>query len=926
MSAQPLLRVSNLSLRVGASGAEIVKNVSFEIAPGEIVGVVGESGSGKTMATRAIIRLLPAAIRFSAGAILFKDREVRDLPARALRRLRGREVGAVFQEPMTSLNPAMPIGRQLEEGLMLHTDHAPATRRQMILAMLEAVGIADPTRALAAYPHEYSGGMRQRIMLASVMLLKPALLIADEPTTALDAIVQRDVMELMVRLTQAEGTAVLLISHDLPMVARYADRVIVMEQGAIVEQGATADMLRRPVEDYTRKLLSSLPVRGPVRALSAADPIISVRDLVVDYPGRRTFLKRGTAKRALHGISLDVLAGEVVALVGGSGSGKTTLGRTIAGLVPASGGEILFEGRQIDARSRDYRLNCQMVFQDPYSSLDPRMTILALGRGRAAAGCRGSRRPRSATARIRCWTKVSACRCASPTAFPMNSPAASGSASPLPARSYAGPGFVIADEPVSALDVTVRAQVLALLSDLQRRYGFFLPVHQPRPGRSPSRLPTASSCWSTGRIVRTGRSERRVRPSPTPLHPAPALGHSDARAEWCRRCRSELASRSSGSPCTMTSTQEKLNRTLRIPAVHRPVFHQEPAQRRKSSPVAPMRETPSASTRKISIMMAALKAVHEGRLDLGEAIVYEERLRAEVAERRFPAFDPRYHHLAARRDRRHGRAQRQCLHQDGAGTADARRGRQLLQGDRHARDPSSVPDPAAGVGARPCIGCRHHNDRRGPGYAAGSDPGRPGVRGGGCKIGLHGRPLRLRAQDPKSSRCCAMAFPRACRSNWRSQARAGAANAAAWTVGIVYRDRRPALHHHGFHRRRSAGHGRRHARLIRSRSRPWASCPRSAGPISADDFPGDPHRGHRRLSGLVFDRAGSSRPRPQYRPFIGNPQQPARRHARRQYRHGNAACRRRPGGLCRGRDGQAFAGARRSRSRPTVDTTASRCA
>ena len=470
MTAEPLLRVNNLSLRVGASGADIVKDVSFQVAPGEIVGVVGESGSGKTMATRAIIRLLPAAIRYIAGSILFKDRDVLGLSARELRRLRGREVGAVFQEPMTSLNPAMPIGRQLEEGLILQTDHTPAQRRQMIPAMLEAVGIGEPTRALTAYPHEYSGGMRQRIMLASVMLLKPALLIADEPTTALDAIVQRDVMELMLNLTRAEGTAVLLISHDLPMVARYADRVIVMQQGAIVEQGRTSDIIGQPAQDYTCKLLSSLPFRGPARALPAADPIVSVRDLVVDYPGRRTFLKQGAAKRALHGISLDVRAGEIVALVGGSGSGKTTLGRTIAGLVPATGGEILFEGRRIDVRSRDYRLNCQMVFQDPYSSLDPRLTIRALveeGLRLVAEVSPSGKRQRA----LEVLDEVGL-----PARFADRYPhELSGGQRQRAAIARAivrRPRFVIADEPVSALDVTVRAQVLALLSDLQQRYGF----------------------------------------------------------------------------------------------------------------------------------------------------------------------------------------------------------------------------------------------------------------------------------------------------------------------------------------------------------------------------------------------------------------------------------------------------------------------
>ncbi|WP_377299246.1 ABC transporter ATP-binding protein [Rhizobium sp. SGZ-381] len=471
MTQEKLLSVKNLSLEIARRNATVVNDVSFDVAPGEIFGIVGESGSGKSLATRALVSLLPPVIHKTAGEIIFKGRDVTAMSDKDLRSMRGAEIGLVFQEPMTSLNPSMTIGRQLEEGLALHSRATPDERRTKILAMLHRVGIRDPEGALTAYPHEFSGGMRQRIMLASVMLLKPALLIADEPTTALDAVVQRDVMELMVELTQAEGTAVVLISHDLPMVARYTSRIVVMEKGRIVEAGSTEDILERPQHPYTRKLLSSLPIRGAARTIGTASaPVVSARNIVVDYPGRKSLLKKGAPKRALHGVSIDIHAGEVVALVGGSGSGKTTLGRTIAGLVRESGGEILFEGRRRDADWQDYRRNCQMVFQDPYSSLDPRMTILALVE-EALRLVPGIDR---AAKRKRAYETLEEVGLGADYALRYPHELSGGQRQRVAiARAIARrPRFLIADEPVSALDVTVRAQVLTLFSDLQKRYGF----------------------------------------------------------------------------------------------------------------------------------------------------------------------------------------------------------------------------------------------------------------------------------------------------------------------------------------------------------------------------------------------------------------------------------------------------------------------
>lgn len=470
-----LVDVSGLTLAIGSKGRQIVSNVSFSVAPGEFVGLVGESGSGKTQAARAIMGLTPLPLLRTAGSIVFEGEDIAQAGEARLRALRGARIGMVFQEPMTSLNPSSTIGSQLDEGLALHRPKlTKAMRRELALDMLARVGIADPKAALAAWPHEFSGGMRQRMMLASVMLLEPALLIADEPTTALDAVVQRDVLELMVNLTRERNTAVLLISHDLPMVARYTERVIVMKQGEVVESGNTAAMLAAPAQDYTRKLLEAIPRRQPARTLQAADPVVEVRKLAVDYAGHQRLFSRTAAKRVLHGIDLAIQPKEIVAVVGGSGSGKTTLGRTIAGLIQPAEGDILFKGRPIhrsDPGWRDYRLNCQMVFQDPYSSLNPRMTIAQLvGEGLRQLDDMSAADKRARVAKMLQEVGLDVNKFGDRHAHEL-----SGGQRQRVAIARAlvrHPSFVIADEPVSALDVTVRAQVLELFAELQDRHGF----------------------------------------------------------------------------------------------------------------------------------------------------------------------------------------------------------------------------------------------------------------------------------------------------------------------------------------------------------------------------------------------------------------------------------------------------------------------
>jgi peptide/nickel transport system ATP-binding protein len=469
-----LLVVRDLTLEVVGSGTAVVNGISFSIDPGEIVGIVGESGAGKTLAARALLGLTPQAICRTRGSIRFENEEITSMTSRRLRALRGARIGMVFQDPLTSLNPSMPLGEQLGEGLALHRQLKPAERRALILDMLRRVGLGDPEQALIAYPHQFSGGMRQRIMLASVMLLKPALLVADEPTTALDGVVQRDVLELMVALTREHNTAILMISHDLGVVARYCDRIIVMYRGEIVEEGRSQNLLAAPRHPYTRKLLAAMPRRGPSREFPAGEtPVVAVRRLVVDYPGRWALFRRRPGKRALNGVNLQVAPRQVVAVIGGSGAGKTTLGHAVAGLIRPVGGTILFDGRPVGRRDTgywNYRLNCQMVFQDPYSSLDPRMTVggLVAEPLRFAEGMTPGRkgdRAREVLIEVGLGDGFA-------SRYPHELSSGQRQRVAIARALVRRPKFVIADEPLSSLDVTVRAQILQLFARLQARHHF----------------------------------------------------------------------------------------------------------------------------------------------------------------------------------------------------------------------------------------------------------------------------------------------------------------------------------------------------------------------------------------------------------------------------------------------------------------------
>ncbi|TKD48614.1 MAG: ABC transporter ATP-binding protein [Mesorhizobium sp.] len=472
-----MLSVRNLSISVGPSGKRIVDELNFDLAPGDMQALVGESGSGKTMAARSILSLLPAPLVTTPdSSIRFEGRELTGLAAKALRQVRGAQIGMVFQEPMVSLNPAVTIGEQMAEGLRLHRDISRAEIKDRSLAMLERIQIKDPGKCLAAYPHEFSGGMRQRIMLASVMLLKPRLLIADEPTTALDTLVQRDVLDLMVELTRENGTAVLLISHDLGMVSHYVNNVTVMCEGKAVEQGSSTHVLHTPQHDYTRRLVDALPKRsaGGSRRAVNGPPLVEISNVVIDYPGRPRLFARAEPKRAVDGVDLAIRRGETLALVGASGSGKTTLGRAIVGLVRPSSGTISFLGKAIankrSADARAQRRDMQIVFQDPYSSLDPRQSIAEIVTEPLKLDTELDRKRR--TARMDEVIEEVGLTRDLLERFPHQLSGGQRQRVAIARAIVRRPAFVVADEPVSALDMTVQKQILLLIRSLQERYGF----------------------------------------------------------------------------------------------------------------------------------------------------------------------------------------------------------------------------------------------------------------------------------------------------------------------------------------------------------------------------------------------------------------------------------------------------------------------
>jgi peptide/nickel transport system ATP-binding protein len=473
-----VLDASDLSIafRKGQSLVDCVHNVNLALRRGEVLALVGESGSGKTLIARSIPGLLPPGAHQTSGRVRLGGLELTSLPHSHMRRVRGRRIGMVFQEPMVSLNPSRRVGAQILDAMRVHHPEANELERRAV-EMLERLRVTEARRRLRQYPHELSGGLQQRVMIAAALLPRPELLLADEPTTALDAIIQREVMELMLEAARDLGCAVLLITHDLGVVADYAQRVLVLRQGSVVEQGPVREVIGRPAHEYTAKLLASLPTAPPASAAQPAQqPWLVVDNVSVIYRGRRAFPWRRPARiAAVRGVSLGICRGECVALVGESGSGKTTLGRAMLGLSPIAEGRITLADTVLssldEASWRPLRPRLQFVFQDPWSSLNPRMRI-----GRIVA--EGLRRSELSGAekleRVQEVLEEVGLESSFADRLPHQLSGGQRQRVGIARALVSRPELVVADEPVAALDLTVQAQILELLEALQKTRGFTL--------------------------------------------------------------------------------------------------------------------------------------------------------------------------------------------------------------------------------------------------------------------------------------------------------------------------------------------------------------------------------------------------------------------------------------------------------------------
>ena len=503
----PCLAVRNLSidLPAGADRPHAVHAISFEVLPGQVVCLLGESGSGKSVIAQAVMGLLPDSLAPSGGRIDVLGENVLAAEPARLRALRGSRMAMVFQEPMTALNPVMRCGAQVDEMLAEHTAFSAAERRQRVLAIFERVRLPDPERIYEAYPHQLSGGQRQRIVIAVALILRPALLICDEPTTALDVTTQAEILALIREMQQENGTAVLFITHDFGVVADIADHVVVLELGRQVESGPKDEVLRRPKEAYTRMLLNAVPRLEPVQRPPVEDgpPLLDARGVTKTYrsgswPGKR---------RAVHAatdVSLKIHAGETVGIVGESGSGKSTVARCIARLIEPTGGEVWVPdiGAQSSPRARlsAFRRMVQVVFQDPNRSLNPRRTV---GQSIIEGPVNFGLSPEMAWKRAE--DLMALVRLKPEVLHRYPSEFSGGQRQRLCiARALAcEPRILIADEAVSALDVSVQDQILKLLAEIQQRLsiGILFITHDLRVA---SQICDRLIVMHKGRIVEEG--------------------------------------------------------------------------------------------------------------------------------------------------------------------------------------------------------------------------------------------------------------------------------------------------------------------------------------------------------------------------------------------------------------------------------------
>jgi peptide/nickel transport system ATP-binding protein len=474
MTAAPILDIRNLTVRLprGADRRDAVTGVSFAVAPGEIVCVVGESGSGKSVTAHAVMGLLPKELKATAGEIVVGGEDVLRKSAGALRAMRGRRMSMIFQEPMTALNPVMTVGDQIAEVLRIHTPQSAREREEKVLDIMDAVHLPDPKGMRSAYPHELSGGQRQRIMIASALVLDPLLLIADEPTTALDVTTQAQILRLIREMQERRGMGVLFITHDFGVVAEIAHRVVVMRRGEMVETGPVDDVLKQPRHPYTRALIAAVPSLKPrARASLAAQPIRLETVALSKTYGGGGFLRHDRTVHALDDVSVRIRQGETLGIVGESGSGKTTLARCVARLIDPSQGAILVHNTDIakmpERQLRPHRKRVQIVFQDPYRSLNPRRTVgQAIVEGPMNFGLSRA----DAIGRARDLMGLVGLAPDALDRFPHQFSGGQRQRICIARALAMEPDILIADEAVSALDVSVQAQVLELLDEVRQRF------------------------------------------------------------------------------------------------------------------------------------------------------------------------------------------------------------------------------------------------------------------------------------------------------------------------------------------------------------------------------------------------------------------------------------------------------------------------
>jgi peptide/nickel transport system ATP-binding protein len=476
-----ILEVEQLSVSFYSRDKEVeaVRNVSFAVRKGETLGIVGESGSGKSVTARTIMRLLPTPPSVvKGGRVLFHGQNLADKTDREMEQIRGREIGMIFQDPMSSLNPTMRIGRQIEESLIKHRRMSGEEAREEAIELLKLVGIPNGEARYDQYPHEFSGGMRQRVMIAIALACRPSLLIADEPTTSLDVTIQAQILHQLKEIQRKLGTSIVLITHDLGVVAGMCDRVVVMKDGEVVETGTTEDIFYAPKHPYTVRLLNALPrldeKKKPKPAAAVprspdVHPLLEVRSLKQHFS-----LGKGQMLKAVNDISFSIRAGETLGMVGESGCGKSTTGRTILRLNEATGGEVLFRGIPLN------RLNCsemkimrrhmQMIFQDPYASLNPRLRIVdIIGEALDLHKMTSSKLERQR--RVEELLELVGLSASYASRYPHEFSGGQRQRIGIARALAVEPEFIVCDEPLSALDVSIQAQIVRLLEELQQRLG-----------------------------------------------------------------------------------------------------------------------------------------------------------------------------------------------------------------------------------------------------------------------------------------------------------------------------------------------------------------------------------------------------------------------------------------------------------------------